>query len=1079
MGASGSIENKKIVQIVEYYFLQRKIEDIFTTGTNRLYNEKKHLFSKLTNPNDIEIEQELYIIDHYWLENWKAYSNYNKAKEYFDNFKFENGEDLKKQVENGCVNMLITGEINKEGECFPTMNNEKAYENFCNKLILDLKNMSYLVTEKCFISFLEVINYKWNPEETKTKSIKSVIRDKVITLIFENQLKFKFIYLSKNKNKHIYVTADFAPDEFNLEVKKSEAKSIYKDFLWNQIRNYKSKDWFEFFDKYNIENSEEVYIDDGKYKYKLRNEELCLKNIKQEVKPNNKINFNLINYERLIGLENIGATCYMNATLQCFINIDLLTRYLLNESNYKLITDNNNSCELTSSYCEVLMNVCCNIEIENYYKPKDFKRIISIKNPLFKGIRANDSKDLIYFMIEEMNNELNSLFEYNKINNIFNTIDQRNRNLMLNYFIFHYNQTNKSVIPRIFYSINEMQNKCLSCQEVKYNYQVSFMFDFVLNSIYNYCKKSNIPAVNNKGKVCLSLYNCFEGFSQPSFFTNDNKIYCNNCRAQTNALYTNYIYSLSPIIIISLNRGKDNVFKCIVDYPEELNLSQYVLCPMSHTKYKLKGVITHLGSSGMSGHFIAFCRQRVSGKWCCFNDNKVTYCQDQENDYKKGTPYILFYESMQGNNNLLYDLSQNNINNNNLIFNNNNYSQFNLLNNSFNFINNVNNFANSLNQINNNNLNQMNNINMSNMNIMNNSYQMNNMMNMNINNQMNNNNQANNMLNMNQINNMNNNINNNNLSQLSTNMNNNNTNQMNNNNNMNQMNSNMNQLTNNMNQSNNNMNKLSNNMNQLNNNMNQSNNNMNQMNNNNVNQMNNNKMNQMNNNNMNQLNNNFNQMNSNMNQLNNMNPMNSNINSMNNNMNWINNNMIPINNNRNSANNNMNSMSGNINQKNNILNSMNNNININQVNNTLNNNMNNNMSQSNNSMNNNINYNMNSINNNNNNYMNQNINNLMNNNMNCINNNINLSSMNNNINNNSINNVNINSKSMNYNMNNNNFNNQINNNSYQMNNSNNINQINFMNNMNLMNNRSFQNQSNIMNNMNNFSHKNNINNMNN
>ena len=32
----------------------------------------------------------------------------------------------------------------------------------------------------------------------------------------------------------------------------------------------------------------------------------------------------------LVGLENVGATCYMNASLQCFSNIKNLRNYFLN-----------------------------------------------------------------------------------------------------------------------------------------------------------------------------------------------------------------------------------------------------------------------------------------------------------------------------------------------------------------------------------------------------------------------------------------------------------------------------------------------------------------------------------------------------------------------------------------------------------------------------------------------------------------------------------------------------------------------------------------------------------------------------
>ena len=65
----------------------------------------------------------------------------------------------------------------------------------------------------------------------------------------------------------------------------------------------------------------------------FQNENLALKYFDKEKRINN-LNFSNINNLRLIGLANIGATCYMNATLECFINVDPLTRYLLTESNY-------------------------------------------------------------------------------------------------------------------------------------------------------------------------------------------------------------------------------------------------------------------------------------------------------------------------------------------------------------------------------------------------------------------------------------------------------------------------------------------------------------------------------------------------------------------------------------------------------------------------------------------------------------------------------------------------------------------------------------------------------------------------
>ena len=43
----------------------------------------------------------------------------------------------------------------------------------------------------------------------------------------------------------------------------------------------------------------------------------------------------------------------------------------------------------------------------NHYAPRNFKEIISRMNPLFKGIAANDAKDLVNFLVMTLHDELN------------------------------------------------------------------------------------------------------------------------------------------------------------------------------------------------------------------------------------------------------------------------------------------------------------------------------------------------------------------------------------------------------------------------------------------------------------------------------------------------------------------------------------------------------------------------------------------------------------------------------------------------------------------------------------------------
>ena len=217
--------------------------------------------------------------------------------------------------------MLETNEINSNGEKPPHMDYEIIGNYICQELFLDSTNSNCIVNSKSNLFFNELSGDYWLNKKTKTISIYSIINDKMIILIFEKQLKIKFFYFGKEKL--IQLTADFSPNEFNIPNIKNKVKKYFTDFRFF-LNNKKPNFWFDKFELYNIENKVEVNMEIDKYKFNLRNDNLFLENSANKNLIIKNINFNNVNIERLIGLYNIEATCYMNATLQCFINNDML-----------------------------------------------------------------------------------------------------------------------------------------------------------------------------------------------------------------------------------------------------------------------------------------------------------------------------------------------------------------------------------------------------------------------------------------------------------------------------------------------------------------------------------------------------------------------------------------------------------------------------------------------------------------------------------------------------------------------------------------------------------------------------------
>ena len=60
------------------------------------------------------------------------------------------------------------------------------------------------------------------------------------------------------------------------------------------------------------------------------------------------------------------------------------------------------------------------------------------------------------------------------------------------------------------------------------------------------------------------------------------------------------------------------------------------------TKYKLVAVCTHMGYSGASGHYIAYCLNKINGNWYNFNDSSCRKCD--KNEVYNYSPYLLIYE---------------------------------------------------------------------------------------------------------------------------------------------------------------------------------------------------------------------------------------------------------------------------------------------------------------------------------------------------------------------------------------------------------------------------------------------------
>jgi ubiquitin C-terminal hydrolase len=382
-------------------------------------------------------------------------------------------------------------------------------------------------------------------------------------------------------------------------------------------------------------------------------------NLQQNIKNNNLGNYetlkikeqskyNLI-YPHRTGLENIGHSC-MNSTIQCLSNIKYLSDYLI--KHYGKFDVNNQP--LSVAFSSLVYDLFTTQK--KYIAPKLFKKIIGKLNPLFEGNQEVDAKELIIFLLGKLHQELNKCtsekpkIDYDQLEN-----DSFDENKMLQHFIKDYTGKNRSIISDTFYGIIRSTMKCNNCKMIKYSFKTFNFLIFKLKNVKEFIQK----LMYNKNKYTLNIYDAFDCNRKEELLDGDNKNYCNFCKNLTICAHQQFIYSLPKVLIIILDRGRNNQdFKEEFIFPKELDLSieNYVILKNGiNTKFYLQSVITHLGDDVTSGHFITYCRNGPNEDFLRYNDiavSKVNMNEVMSSNFskfgkEKRAPYILVYHSLE------------------------------------------------------------------------------------------------------------------------------------------------------------------------------------------------------------------------------------------------------------------------------------------------------------------------------------------------------------------------------------------------------------------------------------------------
>ena len=349
-----------------------------------------------------------------------------------------------------------------------------------------------------------------------------------------------------------------------------------------------------------------------------------------------KVNFEEAASERegeplgVVGLRNLGNTCFLNSSIQCLSATIPLTDYFLGYDYRSEINKDNflgTGGKLVTAYAELMKKMW--LEKALVVQPVQFKSQLERFSPIFRGNHQHDSQELLSFLLDGIHEDLNRIKKkpYIEDRDCDGTNDEQDAIEAWG----NYLKRNKSLIVDIFQGQLKSELQCLRCRHKNIRFE-PFMY-------------LSLPI----SKDCRSLKDCLELYLAEEKLTGENKWYCGKCKEHRDATKKTELWILPPILIVHLKRFRFNEngrmgFKndAPIDYPlEDWDLSSYVKSRGAEQPlFDLYAVSNHIGELG-SGHYTAYALNRFTEKWHEFNDSRCRSVDERALRGNRSSAYVL------------------------------------------------------------------------------------------------------------------------------------------------------------------------------------------------------------------------------------------------------------------------------------------------------------------------------------------------------------------------------------------------------------------------------------------------------